>query len=452
MGKEARRLVPRSSHAELVVDDTRPDPVALLERQATTRVPELVPIRYGRMLVSPFTFYRGAALVMASDLSRTPVSGLRVQVCGDAHLMNFGVFGSPERRMVFDINDFDETAPGPWEWDVKRLAASFAIAGRDNGQTTKQRRGVVLALVAAYRTAMNDFAGKKNLEVWYARLDIDDMFAELRGSVSGSVRKQAAANIAKARTRDSSHALGKLTEVVDGSRRIISDPPLIEPIENLFEGADHEAIVRDLHELLRGYRATLQPDRRHLLESYDLQHVARKVVGVGSVGMRAWILLLSGRDDDDPLFLQAKEAQPSVLEEFVGAVGAETHGERVVNGQHVMQATSDIFLGWQSFDGIDGVRRDYFLRQLKDWKGSAAVETMTPATMSTYGRMCGWTLARAHARSGDRIAIASYLGSGDVFDQAIADFSEAYADLTERDYALLEQAERDGRIEVQRGL
>jgi hypothetical protein len=278
------------------------------------------------------------------------------------------------------------------------------------------------------------------------------MFAELRGSVSGSARKQAAASIAKARTRDSSHALSKLTEVVDGSRRIISEPPLIEPIENLFGGADHEAIVRDLHELLRGYRATLQPDRRHLLEGYQLQHVARKVVGVGSVGMRAWILLLSGRDDDDPLFLQAKEAQPSVLEEFVGSVGAETHGERVVNGQHLMQATSDIFLGWQSFDGIDGVRRDYFLRQLKDWKGSAAVETMTPATMSTYARMCGWTLARAHARSGDRVAIAAYLGSGDTFDQAIAEFSEAYADLTERDYALLEQAERDGRIEVQRGL
>ena len=452
MGKEARRLVPRSSHAELTIDDTRPDPVALLERQATTRVPELVPIRYGRMLVSPFTFYRGAALIMASDLSRTPASGLSVQVCGDAHLMNFGVFGSPERRMVFDINDFDETAPGPWEWDVKRLAASFAIAGRDNGYTAKQRRGVLLELVAAYRTAMSEFAGKKNLEVWYARLDIEDMFAELRSSVSGAVRKQAAANIAKARTRDSSHALSKLTEVVDGSRRIISDPPLIEPIENLFAGADHDVIMSELHELLRGYRATLQPDRRHLLENYELQHVARKVVGVGSVGMRAWILLLSGRDDDDPLFLQAKEAQPSVLEEFVGSVGAETHGERVVNGQHLMQATSDIFLGWQSFDGVDGVRRDYFLRQLKDWKGSASVETMTPATMSTYARMCGWTLARAHARSGDRIAIAAYLGSGDVFDQAIADFSEAYADLTERDYALLVQAERDGRIEVQRGL
>jgi uncharacterized protein (DUF2252 family) len=452
MGKQARRLVPRSSHAELTVDDSRPDPVALLERQAATRVPELVPIRYGRMLVSPFTFYRGAALVMASDLSRTPASGLRVQACGDAHLMNFGVFGSPERRLVFDINDFDETAPGPWEWDVKRLAASFAIAGRDNGYTAKQRRTILLDLVAAYRTAMSDFAAKKNLEVWYARLDVDDLYAELRGSVSGSVRKQAAANIAKARTRDSSHALGKLTEVVDGSRRIISDPPLIEPIENLFEGADHDAIVRDLHDLLRAYRSTLQADRRQLLESYRLEHVARKVVGVGSVGMRAWILLLSGRDDDDPLFLQAKEAQPSVLEEFVGSADAGTDGERVVNGQHLMQATSDIFLGWQSLDGIDGVRRDYFVRQLKDWKGSAAVETMTPRAMSVYAKMCGWTLARAHARSGDRIAIASYLGSGDVFDQAIAEFSEAYADLTERDYALLEQAESDGRIEVQRGL
>ncbi len=452
MGKEARRLVPRSSHAELTVDDTRPDPVALLERQAATRVPELVPIRYGRMLVSPFTFYRGAALVMASDLSRTPVSGLRVQACGDAHLMNFGVFGSPERRLVFDINDFDETAPGPWEWDVKRLAASFAIAGRDNGYTRKQRRSVNLDLIAAYRTAMTDFAGKKNLEVWYARLDVDDLYAQLRQSVSSSVRKQAEANIAKARTRDSSHALAKLTEVVDGSRRIISDPPLIEPIENLFEGADHDLIVSELHELLRAYRSTLQPDRRQLLETFRLEHVARKVVGVGSVGMRAWILLLSGRDGDDPLFLQAKEAQPSVLEEFVGSTDAGTNGERVVKGQHLMQATSDIFLGWQSFDGLDGVRRDYFVRQLKDWKGSAAIENQTPSAMSVYAKMCGWTLARAHARSGDRIAIASYLGSGDVFDQAIADFSEAYADLTERDHALLEQAERDGRIEVRRGL
>jgi hypothetical protein len=274
----------------------------------------------------------------------------------------------------------------------------------------------------------------------------------MRGSVSSAVRKQAAANIAKARTRDSSHALSKLTEVVDGSRRIISDPPLIQPIEELLEGTDHDAIVHELHHLLRSYRATLQTDRRQLLEGYRLEHVARKVVGVGSVGMRAFILLLSGRDDDDPLFLQAKEAQPSVLEEFVGASGAGSHGERVVIGQHVMQASSDIFLGWQSVDGVDGVRRDFFLRQLKDWKGSANVETMNPATMTTYARMCGWTLARAHARSGDRIAIASYLGSGDVFDQAIAEFSEAYADLTERDYALLVQAERDGRIDVRRGL
>jgi uncharacterized protein (DUF2252 family) len=452
MGKAARRLVPRSSHADLMVDDERPDPVALLERQAATRVPELVPIRYGRMLVSPFTFYRGAALVMASDLSRAPTSGLRVQACGDAHLMNFGVFGSPERRLVFDINDFDETAPGPWEWDVKRLAASFALAGRDIGQSTKQRRNVLLALMAAYRTAMSDFAGKKNLDVWYARLDIDDLYAELRDSVSGATRKRVEANIAKARTRDSSHALSKLTEMVDGSRRIISDPPLIQPIEELLDGAHHDGIVRDLHELLRAYRSTLQADRRLLLESYRLEHVARKVVGVGSVGMRAWILLLSGRDDDDPLFLQAKEAQPSVLEEFVGESGAQSHGERVVNGQHVMQATSDIFLGWQSFDGADGVRRDYFLRQLKDWKGSADVEAMTPAAMTTYARMCGWTLARAHARSGDRIAIAAYLGSADVFDQAIAKFSEAYADLTESDYNSLVKAEHDGRIEVHRGL
>lgn len=299
---------------------------------------------------------------------------------------------------------------------------------------------------------MTGFAGKKHLEVWYARLDVDELFTELSSSVGRAARKQAAANIAKARTRDSSRELSKLTEVVDGSRRIISDPPLIQPVEELVDGADRDTLVHELHDLLRAYRATLQADRRHLLEGFQLEHVARKVVGVGSVGMRAWILLLSGRDGDDPLFLQAKEAQASVLEEFVGAVDTDSHGERVVKGQHLMQATSDIFLGWQTFEGVDGVRRDYFLRQLKDWKGSANVETMTPRSMAVYARMCGWTLARAHARSGDRIAIAAYLGSGDVFDEAIAEFSEAYADLTERDHALLEQAERDGRIEVRRGL
>jgi uncharacterized protein (DUF2252 family) len=451
-GKAARREVPRSSHADLTLGSARPDPVALLQSQAATRVPDLVPIRYGRMLVSPFTFYRGAALVMASDLSVTPRSGLVTQVCGDAHLMNFGVFGSPERRLVFDINDFDETAPGPWEWDVKRLAASFAIAARDRGFSTKERTKVLLDLMAEYRTAMRQFAGMKNLDVWYAKLDVEPFVAHLARSVDSATRKRVEANIAKARTRDSSHALDKLTEVVDGTRRIISEPPLIQPVEELVDAATRARIETELHDALAAYRSTLQRDRRHLLEDYRLHQVARKVVGVGSVGMRSWILLLFGRDENDALFLQAKEAQASVIEQFVGPSGAATNGQRVVDGQHLMQATSDMFLGWQVIDGADGVQRDFFLRQLKDWKGAAEVETMTPDIMTRYARMCGWTLARAHARTGDRIAIGAYLGSGDTFDRAIAEFSEAYADQNERDYDALVQAEKDGRIEVERGL
>ncbi len=451
-GRAARREVPRSSHADLHLGAGRPDPVALLQRQAESRVADLVPIRYGRMLVSPFTFFRGAALIMASDLAGTPRSGLVAQLCGDAHLMNFGVFGSPERKLVFDINDFDETAQGPWEWDVKRLAASFAIAGRDNGYSAKQRSKILLALVAQYREAMREFAGMKNLDVWYARLEVEPLLAQLRDSVSRSERKRAEANVAKARTRDSSHALDKLTEFVDGTRRIISEPPLIQPIEELFDAAHQADLHDELRNLVASYRDTLQPDRRHLLAEYQLSQVARKVVGVGSVGMRSWILLLFGRNGDDALFLQAKEAQASVLEQFAGSSTERSNGERIVHGQHLMQATSDIFLGWQVVEGVDGVRRDYFIRQLKDWKGSAAVESMTPAAMNIYARMCGWTLARAHARSGDRIAIASYLGGSDPFDRAIGEFAEVYADQNERDYDALVQAERDERIEVQRGL
>jgi len=452
LGKAARRAVPRSSHADLVLDEDRTDPVALLQRQAASRVAELVPIRYGRMLVSPFTFYRGAALIMAADLARTPHSGFRTQVCGDAHLMNFGAFGSPDRRLVFDINDFDETAPGPWEWDVKRLAVSFEIAARDNGYSDKQREQVQLAVVGAYRSTMRDFASEPNLAVWYARLEVEPLFAKLSESAGSAARKRATKNLAKARTRDSMHALDKLTEMVDGTRRIISDPPLVEPIEDLLDHVDRRDLMAELQKMLDLYGASLQPDRRHLVEGFELHQVARKVVGVGSVGTRAWILLLFGRDGDDPLFLQAKEAQPSVLEEFVGSSGSASNGERVVRGQHLMQATSDIFLGWQTVDGVDGVRHDYFVRQLKDWKGSAEVETMKPAAMEIYARMCGWTLARAHARSGDRIAIASYLGGGDNFDRAIAAFSDAYADQNERDYDALVRAERDGRITVQRGI
>jgi len=451
-GKAARREVPRESHADFSPGAFRRDPVALLERQATTRVPELVPIRYGRMLVSPFTFYRGAALVMAADLAGGPRSGITTQLCGDAHLMNFGAFGSPERRLVFGINDFDETLPGPWEWDVKRLAASFAIAGRDNGYSTKERKTVLLAAVGAYRKAMREFAGMKNLAVWYAHLDIEQAFAELQSQLDRATRKRAQANIAKARTRDSMQAFGKLTHVVDGERRILSDPPLIQPVEELVEGDELDQVMEWIRGVLRGYRRTLQSDRRELLEGFRFAGMARKVVGVGSVGTRAWIVLLLGRDEDDPLFLQAKEAEASVLEEFLAPSRHAPAGARVVHGQHLMQETSDIFLGYQRVEAPDGVERDFYVRQLRDWKGAALVETMTPATMVVYARLCAWTLARAHARSGDRVAIASYLGGGDAFDRAIAHFSELYADQNERDYDALLQAEKDGRLTARRGL
>jgi len=451
-GKAARREVPRSSHAGFTPGAYRPDPVALLEQQALTRVPELVPIRYGRMLVSPFTFYRGAALIMASDLAATPRSGITTQVCGDAHLMNFGAFASPERRLEFGINDFDETNPGPWEWDVKRLAASFAIAGRDRGFSSKDRAAVLLALLGTYRSAMHQFAAMTNLAVWYSHMDVKALLKELQTEVSATVRKRAEANVAKARTRDSLQAFDKLTRVVDGQRRIISDPPLIQPIEELYEGVERDQIHEFVRAVIRSYRRTLPSDRRHLLEEFRLADAARKVVGVGSVGTRAWIVLMLGRDDTDPLFLQVKEAQPSVLEEFVGRSDRRTHGERVVHGQHLMQSSSDIFLGWDHFEGVDGIERHYYVRQLRDWKGAALVEAMAPASMALYARMCASALVRAHARSGDRIAIASYLGSNDAFDRALVEFAEAYADQNERDYDALVQAEKDGRITAQHGI
>ena len=451
-GKAARQEVPRSSHAEFQPGAHRVDPVTLLEQQAVSRVPELVPIRYGRMLVSPFTFYRGAALIMAADLAGSPRSGITTQVCGDAHLMNFGAFASPERRLVFDINDFDETFPGPWEWDVKRLAASFAVAGRERGFSAKERASVLLTLVGQYRASMHEFAGMPNLEVWYSHLDVETTVEELRGEVSDAVLKRTEAGVAKFRTRDNLQAFDKLTRVVDGQRRIISDPPLIQPIDELVEGVERDQLLEQLRSLVRSYRRTLSSDRRHLLEEFRAADMARKVVGVGSVGTRAWIILMLGRDDTDPLFLQAKEAQASVLEDFVGHTDRRSHGERVVHGQHLMQAASDIFLGWDRTTGLDGAERDFYVRQLRDWKGAANVDTMTPHTMAIYARLCGGTLARGHARSGDRIAIASYLGTGNNFDVAIAAFSEAYADQNERDYDALVQAEKDGRITVQRGL
>jgi len=453
LGKRARERAPRSSHAEFAAGSDRPDPVKLLEEQARTRVPELVPIRYGRMLVSPFTFYRGAARVMARDLSTTPVSGLRVQCCGDAHLSNFGVFASPERRMVFDINDFDETLPGPWEWDVKRLSASLMIAAQDNEFSTRDGERVVLEAVKQYREAMREFASMENLAVWYARVDIEEFMAEYGPEFKAGSLARAEKTLAKARTRDSVSALSKLTERVNGSIRIVDQAPLIVPLRDLLSGDEFERVFEELHELLRAYRRTLQFDRRVLLEEFELTDFARKVVGVGSVGTRAWIALMFGRDQSDPLFLQLKEAEASVLEEFLDKSEFTNHGERVVTGQRLMQAVSDIFLGWVHVKaGIDGVPRDFYGRQLRDWKGSAEVSRQTPPMMAAYGRLCGWTLARAHARSGDRIAIASYLGSGTSFDKAIVEFSKAYAHQNELDHARLAKAVKDGEIIAQTGL
>ena len=452
-GKAARAEVPRSSHARFAPSPDRVDPVALLERQAQTRVPELVPIRYGRMLVSPFTFYRGAAMIMAHDLGPTPRSGLHVQCCGDAHLSNFGVFASPERRLVFDLNDFDETLPGPWEWDVKRLAVSMLIAARDNGYSTKDEERVVLGTVGRYRTAMAEFAGMKNLDVWYSRLEIESVIQELAPGFKQKMVERTEKALAKARTKDSMAAFSKLTESVDGNVRIVDQSPLIVPIEQLAAGRKRDELFGALHQVLREYRQTLAFDRRVLLEQFDLTDFARKVVGVGSVGTRAWIALLLGRNGKDPLFLQMKEAEASVLEEVLGPSEFSNHGERVVTGQRLMQATSDIFLGWVHVDaGLDDKPRDFYGRQLKDWKGSAEIELMVPKGMATYGALCGWTLARAHARSGDRIAIASYLGSGDKFDRAILEFSKAYAEQNERDFAALADAVRTGRIAAQTGL
>ena len=417
-------------------------------------MPELVPVRWGRMLVSPFSYYRGAALPMASDLAGTPVSGLAVQACGDAHLSNFGIFGSPERRLVFDVNDFDETLPGPWEWDVKRLAASLEVAGRDNGFTTKQRRDIVTAAAARYRRAMREFAGMTHLEVWYTRADVDEARAEIDAQLTARGRKTVDKSMAQARTRDSMQAVAKLTRVVEGRPRILSDPPLLVPAAELIpDDADREMFAAQMTRLIAGYRRTLETDRRYLLEQFEFCDLARKVVGVGSVGTRCWIVLMLGRDHGDPLFLQVKEAERSVLSRFVGASKHANQGQRVVAGQRLMQASSDIFLGWQRIEaGLDGQARDFYVRQLRDWKFSLDVPAMRPPGMRGYGEMCGWTLARAHARSGDRIAIASYLGGSDVFDKAIARFAVAYADQNERDYQALRKAAATGRITAEHGL
>ncbi|MFL5876049.1 MAG: DUF2252 domain-containing protein [Solirubrobacteraceae bacterium] len=452
-GRAARKEVPRSAHALFEPASGRADPVELLERQAQTRAPELVPIRYGRMLVSPFTFYRGAALIMAHDLAATPRSGLTVQCCGDAHLSNFGVFASPERRLMFDANDFDETLPGPWEWDVKRLAVSMLVAARDNGFRAKEQDRIVRDTVGAYRAAMAEFAAMNNLDVWYSHLDIESAIRDYGSQFKPAIVKRTQKNLAKARTKDSLAAFSKLTHVVDGKARIVDQSPLIVPIDQLAQGRERQEIVEELHQLLGAYRETLQFDRRVLLEQFDLTDLARKVVGVGSVGTRARIALLLGRDGQDPLFLQMKEAEASVLEEVLGPSEFSNHGQRVVVGQRLMQATSDIFLGWLHVDSpLDGKPRDFYGRQLKDWKGSAEIEQMIPKAMATYGKLCGWTLARAHARSGDRIAIAAYLGNGTSFDRAVVEFSKAYAEQNDRDYQALGAAVDSGSIAAQAGL
>ena len=453
-GKAARAEVPRDTHAVFDPPKDRPDPIALLEEQAQTRVPELVPIRWGRMMVSPFTYYRGAALPMASDLATTPVSGLAVQACGDAHLSNFGLFGSAERRLVFDVNDFDETLPGPWEWDVKRLAASLEVAARENGFPTKQRREVVLAAVSRYRQAMRQFAGMTDLDVWYASADVTALRAQFDSRLQERQRKALDKGLTKARTRDSMQSLAKLTRMVDGRPRIISDPPLLVPVEELIPAETARADLEgELANLVGKYQRTLETDRRYLLQQFEFCDMARKVVGVGSVGTRCWIVLMLGRDESDPLFLQVKEAEASVLSRFVGTSKYANQGQRVVAGQRLMQAASDIFLGWQRIEaGFDGRSRDFYVRQLRDWKLSVEVEFLRPEGLQLYAALCGWTLARAHARSGDRIAIGAYLGGTDVFDRAIAKFAAAYADQNERDHRALLDAVKSGRIIAEQGL
>ncbi|MDX2522775.1 DUF2252 domain-containing protein [Streptomyces europaeiscabiei] len=446
LGKEARRRTPRSGHAVYKPSPDRPDPLSILEAQSASRVPELVPIRYGRMTESPFRFYRGAAAIMASDLAGTPVSGLTAQLCGDAHLLNFRLLASPERQLMFDINDFDETLPGPWEWDVKRLSASLVIAGRANGFDDAERAGIVSTTVRSYREAMIRFAETGNLDVWYAKVDQDLLESLAPGRLHKHGQKRLARAMAKARTRDSLQAFDKLTVTVDGRPRIAPDPPLLMPAADLLPDVERSALERQFRGLVERYGRTLASDRRTLLADYRLADVARKVVGVGSVGTRCWIFLLLGRDGQDPLFLQAKEADTSVLAEHVGASRYRNQGERVVSGQRLMQAASDIFLGWERVDGIDGKQRDFYVRQLRDWKGIAVPETMRPEGMRAFGQLCGFTLARAHARSGDRIAIASYLGKGSSFDRALATFAEAYADQNERDHQALVDAVRAGRL------
>jgi len=456
LGRAARRAVPRAAHSQLNDESGRPDPVDLLQSQGEPREPDLIPIRHGRMAGSAFAFYRGAALPMAADLAGTPTSGLRTQICGDAHLLNFGIYASPDRRLVFDLNDFDETLPGPWEWDVKRLATSIEVAGRDRNFSRKERSAAVLAALARYRTAMREFAGMTTLAVWYSRLEADEILRQLqsgaRSSKDAHVVRTGKQVVTKAATRSNLQAVSALTHEVDGRLQFTSNPPIVERLTDLLPSDQRHRLENGLTELLQGYADTLSPDRRGLLAAFEVVDMARKVVGVGSVGTRCWILLLLGRGSDDPLILQAKEAEASVLERFLEPSTVPNHGERVVAGQRLMQATSDIFLGWDRLTGIDGRLRDFYLRQLRDGKGSMDITRMVPAGLKAYAELCGWTLARGHARSGDPIAITAYLGSSDAFDVAVATFADRYADRNERDHAGFVRAISKGRLPAVTGV
>jgi uncharacterized protein (DUF2252 family) len=445
-GRAARSVVPRTSLAAWEAAPDREPAITTLQRQSESRVPELIPIRYGRMAVSPFTFYRGAAAIMAADLAGSPRTGLEVQLCGDAHLSNFGGFAAPDRRLVFSINDFDETLPGPFEWDVKRLVASFAVAGRQQGFSAQKRRSIVMTAAASYRQAMRSFAGMSSLDVWYTRLDVDEIARRFGRHASAKQRRTLRRTADKAATKDSLKALAKLTQVVDGAPQFISDPPVLSRLEDLVGPDDVARFKATASKLVRSYTTSLAEDRRVLVERYRFVDIARKVVGVGSVGTRAWVVLMLGRDHADPLLLQVKEAQASVLEPYLGPSRYRNHGQRVVEGQRLMQAASDILLGWERASGFDGVARDFFIRQLWDRKASVEVELMNASGMSMYADLCAWTLARAHARSGDSVAIASYLGGSSTFEGALADFAETYADQNERDHAALQQAIADGSI------
>jgi len=451
-GRLGRGLAPRASHAEWAPAAGREDPLAILRRQAETRLPELLPIRYGRMAASPFAFFRGAAAVMAADLAGTPTSGLVVQACGDAHISNFGGFAAPDRRLVFGPNDFDETLPGPWEWDLKRMAASIEIAGRELGLGAKRRRAMVAAAVCQYRHGMREFAAEPMLEAWYERLDADQLTARFGTRLDADGRELFESAFAKGRRKTSVRAARKLTRVVDGRLRFTSAPPLLTPLSELHASDDPQEREAYVRELLDAYTAGLHADVEHLFRSYEFADMARKVVGVGSVGTRAWVFLFTSRGTGDPLVLQAKEAVASVLEPHLGGSEYENHGERVVRGQRMMQAATDIFLSWQRSTGLDGLDHDFYVRQLWDWKASADLARMDKRGLLAYSRACAWSLARSHARSGDRLAIAAYLGKSDRVDRAIAEFSVRYADQNERDHQRLQRAIADGELEARDGV